>query len=42
MDPAVICGPGEPGMCHQPDEYVDLAELALAARIYQRAVEELL
>jgi succinyl-diaminopimelate desuccinylase len=40
--PAVICGPGEPGMCHQPDEFVDLEELELAAEIYTRAVEEML
>jgi succinyl-diaminopimelate desuccinylase len=40
--PAVICGPGEPGMCHQPDEFVDLKELELAAEIYTRAVEGLL
>lgn len=40
--PAVICGPGSPGMAHQPDEFVPVAEVELAARIYLRAAEELL
>lgn len=40
--PAVICGPGDPGMAHQPDEFVPVAEVELAARIYARAAEELL
>lgn len=40
--PAVICGPGSASMAHQPDEYVETAELELAARVYARATEELL
>jgi len=40
--PMVICGPGAPGMAHQPDEYVETRELELAARIYARVAEELL
>lgn len=40
--PAVICGPGSPGMAHQPDEYVDVAEVELAARVYTRIAVELL
>lgn len=40
--PAVICGPGSPGMAHQPDEFVEVAEVELAARIYTRAAAELL
>lgn len=38
----VICGPGEPGMAHQPDESVDVAQVEFAARIYSRVVSELL
>jgi succinyl-diaminopimelate desuccinylase len=40
--PAVICGPGSPGMAHQPDEFAPVAEIELAAQIYLRAAEELL
>ena len=40
--PAVICGPGDPGMAHQPDEFVPTLEVAAAARIYTRVAEELL
>ena len=40
--PWVICGPGEPGMRHQSDERVELAQLEAAARIYRQAVELLL
>lgn len=40
--PAVICGPGAPGMAHQPDEHVETMELEQAARIYSRVAEELL
>jgi succinyl-diaminopimelate desuccinylase len=40
--PAVICGPGSPGMAHQPDEYVEVADLQHAAQAYTRATLELL
>jgi succinyl-diaminopimelate desuccinylase len=40
--PSVICGPGEPGMAHQPDERVAVAQLEQAARIYTRAAATLL
>jgi succinyl-diaminopimelate desuccinylase len=40
--PAVICGPGAPGMAHQPDEWVEVAELEMAAEIYRRAALALL
>lgn len=40
--PAVICGPGSPGMAHQPDEYVPTGELEAAALVYERAAYELL
>jgi succinyl-diaminopimelate desuccinylase len=32
--PVVICGPGAPGMAHQPDEYVETQQLTDAAEIY--------
>jgi len=32
--PVVICGPGAPGMAHQPDEYVETQQLTEAAEIY--------
>jgi succinyl-diaminopimelate desuccinylase len=40
--PLIICGPGEPGMAHQPDEYVDAAKLIQSARIYTQAAAILL
>lgn len=40
--PAVICGPGSPGMAHQPDEYVEVAEVELAAQVYTRIAADLL
>jgi len=40
--PAVICGPGSPGMAHQPDEFVEVAEVELAARVYTRVAAEFL
>ena len=40
--PAVICGPGDAGMAHQPDEFTPVAELELAVRVYARAARELL
>jgi succinyl-diaminopimelate desuccinylase len=39
---AVICGPGDPGMAHQPDECVPTAEVEAAAQIYARVAAELL
>ena len=35
--PMVICGPGLPEKAHQPNEYVDIARLTEAARIYTLA-----
>lgn len=40
--PMVICGPGAPGMAHQPDEYVDVEQLVQAAQIYADLAEHLL
>ncbi len=40
--PAVICGPGDPGMAHQPDESVPVDQLDAAVRVYLAAGRELL
>jgi succinyl-diaminopimelate desuccinylase len=40
--PMVICGPGLPEKAHQPNEYVEIARLAEAARIYTLAALALL
>jgi acetylornithine deacetylase len=32
--PGIICGPGRLAQCHVADEYVDIDELALAAKVY--------
>lgn len=33
--------PGQPDLCHQPDEYITLDDLILCAKIYARAIYEL-
>jgi succinyl-diaminopimelate desuccinylase len=40
--PMVICGPGMPGMAHQPDEHVDIEQLVQAAEIYAGLARRLL
>lgn len=40
--PMVICGPGLPDKAHQPNEYVEIAKLTEAARIYTLAALALL
>jgi succinyl-diaminopimelate desuccinylase len=40
--PMVICGPGEPGMAHQPDENVSVEQIVQAAQIYADLAERLL
>jgi succinyl-diaminopimelate desuccinylase len=40
--PMVICGPGLPEKAHQPNEYVEIARLSEAARIYTLAALALL
>jgi succinyl-diaminopimelate desuccinylase len=39
--PMVICGPGDPGMAHQPDENVEVEQLVLAAEIYADLAQRL-
>jgi acetylornithine deacetylase/succinyl-diaminopimelate desuccinylase-like protein len=38
----VICGPGAPGMAHQPDEHVEIEQLVQAAQIYADLAQRLL
>jgi succinyl-diaminopimelate desuccinylase len=40
--PMVICGPGAPGMAHQPDEWVPVEQLVQAAEIYANVAQRLL
>lgn len=40
--PTVICGPGTPGMAHQPDEWVAIDQLDQAAQIYASLAVRLL
>lgn len=40
--PMVICGPGSPGMAHQPDEYVEVEQLVGASRIYAELAQRLI
>ncbi len=40
--PMLICGPGEAGMAHQPEEFVAVDKLVEAARIYTWAAFQLL
>jgi succinyl-diaminopimelate desuccinylase len=40
--PAIIYGPGDPALAHQPDEHVPIAQLVEAARVYALAALELL
>ena len=40
--PMVICGPGDPRLAHQPDEFVELEQLNQAARVYVEIIRELL
>lgn len=40
--PMVICGPGSPGMAHQPDEHVAVDQLVQAAEMYAELARRLL
>ena len=39
--PAILCGPGSIDQAHQPDEYIDLAQLERGAGFMARVVEAL-
>ncbi|MBE0534181.1 MAG: M20/M25/M40 family metallo-hydrolase, partial [Phycisphaerae bacterium] len=40
--PIVIFGPGDPAVCHQPDEYIEIAAVEEARRHYRRLIERFL
>lgn len=40
--PMIICGPGEAGLAHQPNEYVEINRLVESARIFTLAAAQLL
>ena len=37
--PVIVCGPGEPGMAHQPDEWVAVSRYLEAIRFYVAAAQ---
>jgi len=40
--PMIICGPGDPGQGHQPNEWVEIEKIVTCARIYVAAAAEFL
>jgi acetylornithine deacetylase len=38
---AVVCGPGRIDQAHQPDEYIDIAELAACLEFLRGLAQEL-
>jgi succinyl-diaminopimelate desuccinylase len=40
--PIVILGPGDPELCHKPDEYIEVSEMEKAVIQYQAIMEQLL
>jgi succinyl-diaminopimelate desuccinylase len=40
--PLIVCGPGEPALAHQPNEYVEVDKLAESARILTLAAVQFL
>ena len=38
---SVVCGPGDIAQAHQPDEYIEISELAAGERLLRRLVDEL-
>ncbi|MGZ3614233.1 MAG: M20/M25/M40 family metallo-hydrolase [Thermodesulfobacteriota bacterium] len=38
----IICGPGDPGLAHQPNEHVEISSLVQAVRIFTLAAIRLL
>ena len=37
--PVVVCGPGNIAQAHKPDEFIDLAQVALCERFMDRLIE---
>ena len=40
--PIVIFGPGDPEVCHKPDEYIDIADVEKAKEYYKKIINEFL
>ena len=40
--PVVVFGPGDPQMCHKPDEYIEIEQLEKAKDAYKRIILEIL
>jgi succinyl-diaminopimelate desuccinylase len=40
--PVVIFGPGKPGLCHKPDEHIEISDLEKAAEHYKNVILEFL
>lgn len=40
--PIVVLGPGDPELCHRPDEYIEVADLEKAADFYQKIISRYL
>jgi succinyl-diaminopimelate desuccinylase len=40
--PIVICGPGKPKMCHQVDEYIDVADLQTGVELFTSVIRQFL
>ena len=40
--PLIICGPGDAKLAHQPNEYVEVAKLVEATKIFTLAAAQLL
>ncbi len=40
--PTLIIGPGDPALAHQPNEYIEIGSMEIAARLYTAAAVELL
>jgi len=40
--PMIICGPGEAGLAHQPNEYVEISKMVDSARIFTLAAAQML
>ncbi|MGZ6202733.1 MAG: M20 family metallopeptidase, partial [Thermodesulfobacteriota bacterium] len=40
--PMIICGPGDPGLAHQPNEHVEISSLVQAVRVFTLAAIRLL
>jgi len=36
--PVIIFGPGKPGLCHKPDEYIEIADVEKAVEYYENLI----